>query len=91
VACPGDTVLITGGRLYVNGEKSKVLDAYITDAGLAENEIVLDINEYFLMGDNPSESEDSRSSGIGPVPIEDIKGHVWFKMPANGGKMGLVK
>ena len=91
VACPGDTVLITGGRLYVNGEKSKVLDAYITDSGLAENEIVLDINEYFLMGDNPSESEDSRSSGIGPVPIEDIKGHVWFKMPANGGKMGLVK
>ncbi len=91
VACPGDTVLITGGRLYVNGEKSKVLDAYITDAGLAENEIVLDINEYFLVGDNPSESEDSRSSGIGPVPIEDIKGHVWFKMPANGGKMGLVK
>ncbi len=91
VACPGDTVEITGGKLYVNGEKSEIMEAYISEAGLAENEITLDINQYFLMGDNPSESEDSRSSGIGPVPIEDIKGHVWFKMPISGGKMGLVR
>ncbi len=91
VAVPGDTVQIRDGRLYVNGERSKVNNSFIADAGIAENEITLDINEYFLMGDNPSESEDSRSSGIGAVPFEDIKGHVWFKMPSNGGKMGFVK
>ena len=91
VACPGDTLQIVDGRLYVNGERSKVCSAYIAEPGIAENEITLDINEYFLMGDNPSESEDSRSSGIGPVPFEDIKGHVWFKMPQGGKKMGIVK
>ena len=91
VAVPGDTVQIRDGRLYVNGERSKVNNSFIADAGIAENEITLDINEYFLMGDNPSESEDSRSSGIGAVPFEDIKGHVWFKMPSSGGKMGFVK
>lgn len=91
VAVPGDTVQIRDGRLYVNGERSKVNNSFIADAGIAENEITLDINEYFLMGDNPSESEDSRSSGIGAVPFEDIKGHVWFKMPSSGRKMGFVK
>ena len=91
VAVPGDTVQIRDGRLYVNGERSKINNSFIADAGIAENEITLDINEYFLMGDNPSESEDSRSSGIGAVPFEDIKGHVWFKMPSSGGKMGFVK
>ncbi len=91
VACPGDIVLIADGGLYVNGERSEVFGSFIADPGIADSEIQLGINEYFLMGDNPSESEDSRSSGIGPVPGEDIKGHVWFKMPVSGGKMGFVR
>ncbi len=91
VAVPGDTVQIKDGRLYVNGEQSKVHSGYIAEAGIADNEIVLEGNEYFLLGDKTSESEDSRFSGIGPVPTEDIKGHVWFKLPQGGKKMGLVK
>ncbi|MBR1860992.1 MAG: signal peptidase I [Lachnospiraceae bacterium] len=91
VACPGDTVQIKNGRLYVNGELSEYIESYISDPGIAENELTLENNEYFLMGDNPSESEDSRSSGIGPVLLTDIKGHVWFKLPVEGGKMGIVR
>lgn len=91
VACPGDTVKIENGRLYVNGEISKVCGMYISEPGIAENEITLEVNEYFVMGDNPGESEDSRSSGIGPVPLTDIKGHVWFKLPQDGKKMGFVR
>lgn len=91
VAVPGDTVKVENGRLFVNGEISKVCSGYISEPGIAENEITLDINEYFVMGDNPGESEDSRSSGIGPVPLADIKGHVWFKLPQGGKKMGFVR
>jgi len=91
VAVPGDTVIIENGRLYVNGELSKVVTQYIYDAGIAENEIVLETGQYFVMGDAPSDSEDSRSSGLGPVDIEDIVGRVWYKLPCDDGKMGFVK
>ncbi len=91
VAVPGDTVLIEAGHLYVNGVPSEIMTSYISEAGIAETELVLENGEYFVMGDKPSESEDSRSSGIGPVSIEDIVGKVWYKLPVQGGKMGFVK
>ena len=43
VGCPGDTIQIQGGYLYVNGERYKEatnVDA-ISDSGLAESEITL--------------------------------------------------
>ncbi len=91
VATPGDTVLIEAGHLYVNGVPSEIMTSFISEAGIAETELVLETGEYFVMGDKPSESEDSRSSGIGPVSVEDIVGKVWFKLPVQGGKMGFVK
>ncbi len=91
VAVPGDTVVIKNARLYVNGEVSTVIEQYIYEAGIAENELVLETGQYFVMGDAPSDSEDSRSSGLGPVDLEDIVGRVWFKLPCEDGKMGFVK
>ena len=91
VACPGDTLVIEDGRLYVNGDVSIVFGQYIEEAGIIENELTLQTGQYFVMGDAPSDSEDSRSSGLGPVDIEDIVGRVWFKLPCEDGKMGFVK
>ncbi|MCQ2493062.1 MAG: signal peptidase I [Lachnospiraceae bacterium] len=91
VAVPGDTVLIENGRLYVNGELSTVVTQYIVEPGIAENEIELSTGQFFVLGDAPSDSEDSRSSGLGPVDVEDIVGRVWFKLPCENGKMGFVK
>ena len=91
VAVPGDTVVIKNARLYVNGEVSTVIEQYIYEAGIAENELVLETGQYFVMGDAPSDSEDSRSSGLGPVDLEDIVGRVWFKLPCEDGEMGFVK
>ncbi|HJC58016.1 MAG TPA: signal peptidase I [Candidatus Eisenbergiella intestinipullorum] len=90
VACPGDTVQITGGILYVNGEPRE--DAYdlIADAGIAENEIRLKDGEYFVMGDNCNSSEDSRSGNIGPVQRDHIVGEAWFKLGNATGSTGLV-
>lgn len=91
VAVPGDTIVVKNGRLYVNDVLSPVMMQYIYEPGIAENELVLETGQYFVMGDAPSDSEDSRSSGLGPVDIEDIVGRVWFKLPCEDGKMGFVK
>lgn len=81
VAGPGETVQIREGILYVNG-KAVEDDTYdlIADAGIAEHEIKLGNDEYFVMGDNCNSSEDSRSGNIGPVSRDDIVGKAWFKM-----------
>ncbi len=80
VAVPGDTVLISDGYLYVNGEIVELSGSAeeITVAGIAAEEITLGDDEYFVMGDNPNASEDSRHSGIGTVSKEEMTGIVWF-------------
>lgn len=92
VAVPGDTLYIKNGVLYVNGE---VQDDYINDkiaeAGLAENEITLGEDEYFVIGDNCNNSEDSRSANIGNIKKEHIIGKAWFKMAAQSSSIGLIK
>lgn len=80
IGLPGETVQIVNGRIYVN---DKLLDYNedkdnIVNAGLAAEKIKLDYNEYFVMGDNWNNSEDSRSSTISNVKLDEIKGKIWF-------------
>lgn len=90
VAVPGDTVLIQNGVLYVNGIASSWVDVKIMDAGIAEVELVLELGEYFCMGDNPGSSEDSRSANIGPVKEQDIIGEAWLHLGSENTGIGLV-
>ena len=82
VAAGGDTVQITDGVIYVNGEPSE--DVYfsgtISDPGVATEKITLEADECFVMGDNPGGSEDSRFANIGNVKSDYIIGKVWFKL-----------
>lgn len=79
VAVPGDTVQIVDGVLYVNGEMYDEEDTEaIKTAGLAQEEITLGEDEYFVLGDNRNSSEDSRYTSIGNVSLEDIAGKAWF-------------
>lgn len=80
VAVPGDTVLIKNGTLYVNGEEyeDETTSDSIEEAGLAAEEIVIGEDEYFVLGDNRSNSEDSRYANIGNVKKEYIIGKAWF-------------
>lgn len=80
VAVPGDTILIEGGILYVNGEKyEEEIDVdRMDDAGVASEEITLGSDEYFVLGDNRNNSEDSRFANIGNIRKDYIIGKAWF-------------
>ncbi len=91
VAVPGDRVMVKDGAFYVNGLESPWVTEWISDAGIAENELTLGSGEYFCIGDNPGNSEDSRSANIGPVQESDIIGKVWFRASCEELGLGFVK
>ena len=47
---------------------------------MAESPVKLGEDEYFVLGDNRKNSEDSRSADIGNVRREDIMGMAWFNI-----------
>lgn len=91
IACPGDTIQIKEGVVYVNGEayQEKITVASIEDAGVASEEIKLGDDEYFVLGDNRNNSEDSRLANIGNVKKSYIIGKAWFYFKSIGN-MGFI-
>ena len=49
-------------------------------SGVAEDEITLGDSEYFVMGDNVNNSEDSRYANIGNIKKDYIIGKAWFRI-----------
>ena len=91
IAVGGDTVKIQDGICYVNGEKSPYVTEKITEAGIAVNDLLVETTCYFCIGDNPDNSEDSRSANIGLVKDADILGRAWFHAPHDDIGMGFIK
>ena len=88
VGLPGEDLKITGGRVFLDGEM--LAEDYIQGAGqrLAgeaggggiggqSEEWFNGPDEYFLLGDNRADSNDSRA--FGPVPEGLIRGKAWFR------------
>ena len=80
IGVPGDTIQIINGVIYVNDIpfEEEIDISYIENALLAEEPIVVGQDEYFVLGDNRNNSEDSRYANIGNVKKEHIYGKAWF-------------
>lgn len=91
VGVPGDRVQIKDGALYINGELyEEVYEvASMEEAGIAEAELLLGDEEYFVLGDNRNNSEDSRYANIGNIKKEYIVGKAWLSLEYDGG-IGFV-
>ena len=70
IGIPGDTVVGRGERVFVNGTKADD----IATAPFPSTR--LGAKQYFVLGDNRSESQDSRD--FGPVPRAAIFGRVFL-------------
>ena len=80
IGLPGETIQIKDGQIYIDGElykESRDLDL-IENAGLAQDGVTLQSGEYFVLGDNRNNSEDSRYADIGNVKKRYIVGKLWF-------------
>jgi signal peptidase I len=81
IALPNEKIQIIDGLIYINGTVLK--EEFFVDkmilGGLGEEEITLEDNEYFVLGDNRNNSEDSRFANIGPILSDEIIGKAWIK------------
>ena len=80
IGLPGETVQIKDGMIYIDGAVYLEQKNYpaITNPGLASEPVHLGEQEYFVLGDNRNNSEDSRFAEIGPVTSDRIEGKVWY-------------
>ena len=93
IGLPGETVFIDEeGTIYIDGE---VLDEHfgkevIQDPGRAYETITLGEDEYFVLGDNRNNSEDSRDPVVGNIHRNELIGKAWMRIyPFN--QMCIIK
>ena len=82
IGLPGETIQIVNGRILIDGEAYKEGKDFpsINNPGMAANAITLEAGEYFVLGDNRNNSEDSRYADIGKVNKKYITGKLWFQI-----------
>ena len=83
IGLPGETIQIDDeGNIYIDG---KVLQEHyglerIKNPGSAREPITLGEDEYFVLGDNRNNSEDSRFTQVGVIHRDDIVGRAWLRI-----------
>lgn len=92
VGLPGETVEIIENRVYIDGERldEDYETTNIDDVGVVDGKLELAGDEYFVLGDNRENSEDSRNADVGNVKREYIYGKAWFVISPKE-HFGLVK
>lgn len=80
IGLPGETVEIIENHVYINGEKLKedYKTTDINDVGIVSEKMQLASDEYFVLGDDRENSEDSRNADVGNVKRSYIYGKAWF-------------
>lgn len=83
IGLPGETVQIDNdGGIWINGVR--IEDPYerekMLDPGIAIEPVTLENDEYFVLGDNRNNSQDSRFAGVGLIDRDDIIGKAWIRV-----------
>ena len=82
IGLPGDHVVIQGGKVYINNQEFK--ESYLQAGVVTDNgkgycvDVTVPDNSVFVLGDNRSQSTDSRCFGC--VPLEKIESKVWIRI-----------
>ena len=82
IGLPGETIQIKNGKVYIDDKplENDISKDEIFNAGLASTPIKLAYDEYFVLGDNRNNSDDSRYSNIGNVKRDSIIGKPWLRI-----------
>lgn len=92
IGMPGETVQIVDGYVYINGVQldEHYGNALINDPGQAAQPVTLGDDEYFVLGDNRNNSQDSRSANVGVIHRDELLGRAWIRIwPLD--KFGVIK
>lgn len=78
VGLPGDTVMGRGGRVYINGDL--LIEPYLPKGTYTSDfgPVIVPKGDVWVMGDNRTDSEDSRV--FGPIPEKTIVGRAVWKV-----------
>ncbi|MDO5127061.1 MAG: signal peptidase I [Eubacteriales bacterium] len=78
IGLPNEKIQIREGIVYINGQAmmEPPFQELVVNSGIASAEISLGKNEYFILGDNVNNSEDSRYTNIGNISKSEILGRV---------------
>lgn len=92
IGLPGETVEILENRIYIDGERLEedYETTNIDNLGIVDGELKLANDEYFVLGDNRENSEDSRNADVGNVKREYIYGKAWLIVSPRE-HFGLIK
>jgi signal peptidase I len=85
VGLPGETIEVKNGHIYANGQDIQI--ATHEDAEDNMGPRILGKDQYFVLGDNRANSEDSRTNG--PISANDIRGRTVFRLWPAPGRLGI--
>lgn len=74
IGMPGETISYHDNKLYINGKE--VSDNYSNEITYDFEEVKIPDGEYYVLGDNRTDSVDSRI--LGTIPKNEILGHATF-------------
>lgn len=82
IGLPGETVQVIDGYVYIDGEQ---LDEHygnelMENPGIAAEPLMLEEDQYFVLGDNRNHSSDSRDPSVGVIRRENLLGRAWIRI-----------